>query len=249
MYMDESRLLKARAFIPVLDLDFAVEMRSRIDRVPISDLVASLDEVESAIGHVSPSVSSEDADAVARALHDKEQIEAELCHGEDGDVERAERVTSKLADLKARVRDLDLKYGARAAHQETVADIRKAEGLAHQFRDEVSLAALVDLRRDADHCLRLDDERGLRSVRQRAVDIFWKHYPRTDACWTGLVEYLRENRAFASDPIAYHEHLRRAEECLQRSDTEGVRTFGLKAWEYLPTDEARRNRFYDAGLR
>ncbi len=249
MHMDESRLLKARVHVPRFDLEFAVEMRSQLDKPDVGDLAASMRELEADLNRVSPSVAQDDQDHVVNILREKEQLEAELNRAGQGEVDDLERISKKVSDAKSQVRVLSRKYGPQAAYRLAMARIDAAGQMAEEFDDSLGLATLEELRKDAAKCLRLDDEAGLAAVKERADKIFWTHYPKTDRCWIGLVEFLRDNRADASDPISYHEYLKRAEECLARDDMEGVRTFALKAWDYLPDSEAKRNRFYDAGLR
>ncbi len=102
----------------------------------------------------------------------------------------------------------------------------------------------TDLRQDAERCLLDGDLYGFKAIKQRALDIYWKHYVNTDECWTGLVDYLRHSRENALDGQAYHEYLKRAEDCLSRNDWEGVRVNAVQAMQYLPGGEEKQTRFY-----
>jgi len=105
------------------------------------------------------------------------------------------------------------------------------------------------MRQEAERCLKIEDEKGLQAIERRADDLYYKHAFKTDSHWIGFVEYLKIHYLTASDPIMYQDYLKRAEECLLRGDLEGVRSFGYKAYRYLPQDKAKENRFHDAGLR
>jgi molecular chaperone DnaK len=247
--MDESRKLTAHVLIPVFDLDFVVELVSRLEQPPIDDLSASLAEASEHLSAVEGVVGPDDEPEVLRAKREIEQMEAEV-----EDLRRTGssdnlREASHLSDLKARVRAVTDRYGTQAAYDRACATIESAESIASESLDSLGVASAADLRGEADRCLRIDDRKGLAAVEERASDIYWLHYRKKPECWIGFVTYLRENRALALEPLPYHEYVTRAEACLAKDDFEGVRLNGFEACRFLPESEATKNRFYDAGIR
>ncbi|MBI2843351.1 MAG: Hsp70 family protein [Armatimonadetes bacterium] len=249
IFQDESRRIKARVFIPLHDRDYEVEFGSMIEVVPTDDLLASINELSESLLQVEDVAAEDDASQVIQARRDFEQLEADVEHIADSEVGEADRVASKLANVKTKVRMLVNKYGPAAKHRSATQSIDRAESVCESFGDRIGLADLEDLRNEADRCLRLDDEKGLKLVEERADSLFWKHYVKTEECWTGLIAYLREERRFAIDPNAYDDALKRAEGCLDRCDFEGVRQHGFKAMSHLPDKKTEEGRFWNAGLR
>jgi hypothetical protein len=243
--MDESRRIKARVFIPLHDLEYDVEFYSMLETPPTADLHQSMSELQEALSDVEPFVGEEDTDSALQVRRDTEQLEAEFERLSAGELGKAEHVAHMLAESKARVRDLQLKYGMTAKYNEVLEHLGWAERMAEEHSDSLGLAAVQDLRQDGERCLRLDDQKGLDSVDRRAMEIFWEHYVKTDECWIGLVEYLRDQRRFSGDQIAFDEYLKRAEDCLARRDFEGTRLNGWQARSYLPDSRAKENRFWD----
>lgn len=249
MRMDESRLLKARVYIPLLDVDFPVEMQSTIDAPNEEDLAAALRETKIALAEVEDHVEEEEQDLIMRAESQLEQLEASLERVHKGETGEAERIHKQLSDAKARIRPLRDKYALKSLHFQVVALIGEASDLCERFSDRLGLAKLQDLKEDADKALRLQQEKTLDSIRERARDVFWEHYGKTEECWEYQVQLLHEHSYLASDPLAYHELTRKAEAALRARDFDGVRLHYLQACELLPAKEKLRDRFHDAALR
>jgi molecular chaperone DnaK len=250
IHMDESRLLKARVSIPLHDLDYDVELHSRIPTLPVEELEQLLEQTQETLREVEPGVAQEDEAAVLQSRRELEQIEAEFERVQRGEPGESERVHNKIAGVKARVRNLQHKYGPRARYHTAIQAIDRAERIARDAEDSLGVATAGDLRREAERCLRLDDQKGLEAVEERARNLFWQHYSQTEECWIGWVGYVRAQRRLATEPVPYDEYVKRAGDCLQRRDFEGVRLNVMQALAYLPDGvEEHESRYRDAGLR
>jgi molecular chaperone DnaK len=249
IHQDQSRLLKARVSIPLHDLDYDVEFHSMKECPPIEDLEASLEEVRGSLAETRDVVASEDETDVLQCLRDLEQAEAALERVEKGEMGEVDRAASKISTLRQQMRPLVSKYELQARHRDAIESIDDAERITREANDAIGLATTGDLRKEADKCLRLEDAKGLAGIKERADALFRQHYFKTDEFWIGWVQYLRDQRRFATDPWSYDECVKRAGDCLQRGDREGVRVNCLQAMTYLPKEEAQKSRFWDAGLR
>jgi len=247
--MDESRRLTARVCLPLYDLEWDVELRSLIASAPVEDLRESLNEARETLARVRSEVSEDDEGTFLRAQGDLDRVEAELEGIASADAEAAPRVAKQLADSKPRVRTLARTYEVRAKHRTVLEAIDRATEMADRFGDSVGAASADEMQQQANRALELSDIGGLDAVEKRADRLFWEHYVKTRECWTGLVAYLQERRADATEPEAFHQYLVRAQDCLLREDLEGVRLNGVQAMQYLPDREARENRFWASLLR
>jgi molecular chaperone DnaK len=244
MRMDESRLLTAKVFVPLYDLEWEVGLLSRLDAPPLDDLRQSLREAREALGRVRGEVTDEDERAYLQAQSELDRVEADMEKIARSDPEGATRVAKKLSDAKPRIRSLVRNYDMQARHREVMASIDSAEAIAERLGDSVGAASGDEMRQQADRALELGDVTGLVAVERRADRLFWEHYTKTPECWAGLVEHLQDRRSEAVDPGAYHTYLSRAEDALARDDLEGVRINGVQAMRLLPEESARENRFW-----
>jgi molecular chaperone DnaK len=247
--IDESRLVKVRVSIPLHDLDYDLEFESKIPTPLLTDLENELQEVMQKLNETKDLVIDADEAAFRKGLRELEQIEAGLPLVRRGDAGEAEKVQHQIKLVRAEIAPLCSKYELQAKHRDTMEAIDRAERIARDFEDSIGVATAGDLRADADKWLRLENIRELEAVRERANSIFREHYWETDECWIGWVQFLREERRFASDAFRYDEHLKRAADCLERGDREGVRVHCVAAMAYLPDGRTQESPYSDAGLR
>jgi len=247
--MDESRTLTAAVHIPLLDEDYSVELHSIQEAPDLEDLRFSIDETRSALVGVEEFVEPDEQSTLLQAGRMVEQLEAMLERVEQGEIGEAERIAKQLSDAKSSIRPLRDKYALIAKHRETIDLIEQAGILCRLFADCFGGSNLEDLNSEADKALRLSQLDGIDAIYNQAADIFWEHYRKTRECWEAQVELMEERAANATDALAYHDLLRRAQAALEREDFEMVRLSALRSRELLPALVTSRNRFQDAALR
>jgi hypothetical protein len=247
--MDESRRLKATVHIPLLDEDYLVELHSIQDAPDCADLEARLVATRIALSSVEDYVQEDEQEIVMRASRQIEELEATFDRVQQGEIGEADRIHKQLSDAKASIRPLLDRYDLQAKHARVVELIGESEALCKKFNDEMGLAKLRDMQDDADKALRLKQDKTLDVVRERVRAVFWEHYGKTPECWEYQVQLMHERAFQASDPLTYHDLVRKAESALKERDYDGVRLQAIRAYDMLPDAEKMRNRFHDAALR
>jgi molecular chaperone DnaK len=247
--MDESRMLTAKVYIPLLDKEYLIDLHTFEDAPNAGDLAAALNETRIAVQDIEDLLNEEERETIMRVDRQLEQLEALHERVEAGEVGEAERVHKQLSDTKAALRPLLDKYDLQAKHSRAIGKIEAAEALCEQFNDSMGTAKLRDMRSDADKCLRLEDGKVIDAVWDRANDVFWEHYGKTPQCWEYQVQWMRDAAPHSSDPLTFYELVRRAEQALAQKDYEGVRLQAIRAWDYLPDPGRIRNRHGDSVLR
>ncbi len=249
MQVDESRLLKARIYLPVLDEEWTLEMLPFAEQPDYEELAAAINETKTAMERIEGLVEGSDENLLLRVGRDIELLEATLDRVANGEIGEAERVHKQLSDARAALRPLIDRYGILAAHLRAVGMIDRASEVCDEARDSMGVAKLGDYRNEADRFLRLNDEPSLQGVYSRAWDLFWTHWSKTRECWETQTYWLRQRTDGSTDPVAFYDLVRRAEEALDRDDLHGVRIHVERAWTYLPNPERLKSRFYDAAVR
>lgn len=247
--MDESRLLIAKVYIPLLDKEYSVDLHTFDDAPNAEDLAAALEQTRIALADIENLVDNEEREILMRVGRHLEKLEALQERVQAGEMGEAERVHKELSDTHAALRPLRDRYGLKAKHARVSIKIDAAEALCKQFNDSMGAAKLSDMRTDADKFLRLEDESSLQLIWSRANDIYWEHYGKTRDCWEYQVKWMRDVAPRSSDPLTFYELVRRAEKALSQDDYEGVRLQAIRAWDFLPDPERARNRYGDSVLR
>ncbi|HTQ10273.1 MAG TPA: Hsp70 family protein [Fimbriimonadaceae bacterium] len=247
--MDESRLLTAKIYVPLLDQEYAVELHTFDDVPNAEELSAALNQTRIAIADIEDLVEEGERDRLIQIGRHLEQLEVLQERAQAGEVGEAERVHKELSDTMAALRPLRDRYELRAKHARAMGRIKSADALCERFNDAMGAAKLGDMRSDADKCLRLEDGKALDAVWERANDVFWEHYGKTPECWEYQVQWMREAAPMSSDPLTFYELVRRAEQALAQKDYEGVKLQAIRAWDYLPDPVRARNRYADSVIR
>ena len=248
MSMDESRSLKARVYIPLLDLTYEPQILAEVACVDVRTLRQNLEETREMMENVEAHVEPEEQPSLLQAAREIEHIEAEM---EDHPQESAtrQRVQKKLADLRTLLRPLARKHELNVMMgeiQELVSDTRV---LCQRFDERATLVTVEALAQDALRYYRTDDRKGLERILERAKSLYWPLNLRTPEFWLGYIQYQKSNISEAKDRVRYHDAIRRAEAFLQQGDIEGCRSSCIQAHDMLPTIVASKSKFADATIR
>ncbi|KXK12976.1 MAG: chaperone protein DnaK [Armatimonadetes bacterium OLB18] len=247
--IDESRRIKARVYFPLIDEERLVETSILIDAPDPQALSAALTETRLGLARIEDHVAPEEQDLVIRADREIERLEALVEKVHEGAVDEGYQVHKQLSDTQAALRPLRDRYEVKALYAEIAGRIEYATTLCQRYGDSMGEAKLADLTKDLDKALRLGQRDAMEGVKNRVMEIFWEHYGKTKECAEYQVQWMREAASAATDPVSYHEVVRRAQEALDRDDREGVLLQASRAWDFLPDRERMRNRFFDTGLR
>lgn len=250
MKVDEKRLVTAQVYIPTLDEDFRVEIHSLLDKKGVEDLSMAVRETQEEVAFVEDLVQGEEQDVLMQAQREIDRLEGLIERVERGEVEESERVHKQLTDAKAIIRPIVEKYSIQGKHSDLLQFIDHSEQLCAQFDDSVGLAKLQQARTDADRALRLKLEKDLLSVNRRVSDLFWPHFLKTRDCWELHLRWMYENASHATNRLAHHELVRRAEAALEVEDYKGVAYAYEASLQYVPIhQQATSSRFSDAAVR
>lgn len=247
--VDESRLVTARVYIPLLDEEYALHCRATTECLDAFDVSTKVRRLVYDIKEIEDVVSEEDHDDLIQIERDVEQLEAVAARAEEGHQGESQKAHKHLTDARARLRVIQEKYLAEARYHGLVKTINEADSLCETYNDNLSRARLVDLKQDSEKARRLDDVHTLDEIKERVLEIFWSHFVKTRQCWEGLVDWLRETTHLANDEITYREYLHRAELALHDDDIEGVRLNAIRARGLIQDTASSRNEFFDAALR
>ncbi len=232
MRMDESRRLTAKVYIPLVDEEYDVELRSEIIRSDEDTLRREIEEAREMIAETWEHADETTQQRMQRAEKDIDSVHEELQSGRISPDEASQRISH----IKQELRPVYNQHRIDAEHQKVIELIEQAEELCERFGDQKGLTTLKDLRREADKCKRLHDLTGLESVRERTAKIFFEHAQKTGEFWAGLILWLINQAPRATNPIAYQQAILEAKQALERGNLDALRLAIHKAYQYLPDD-------------
>ncbi len=248
LWMDQSRILKARVYVPLVDKEYEVSFTSEIKKTDVPTLRASAEVAREIISQI-------DAGAA-----DVTHIEAELTHLEAAiekvaagraEVGEEERIEKQLSDLKAHARPLGHANRLEISYDEALGFLEKTERVCEIAEDARGLRVVEQLRRDAQQSYQTESVEGLKDVCSKARELFMSHYAQTPHFFLGFCEWLESREQHASNSSALHSAIGRAREAALGGDIEGARTFCAEALALLPeSDQAEsKSRNFSPGLK
>jgi len=248
MRMDESRRLTARVYIPLFDQEFPVSLVSAIYEVSRDQLPGEIQTVNEMIQEIEGIVSEEDRDQLLRIAGEVERLETEATQSQQTRITAAEELVQRVAHVKQDLRELHNRYKPVAEYNQTKELLDFAEQICVQFNDRMGQATIQDLRKELEKCKRLNDVRGMNTIREQAVAITHPHVMKTGEFWVGMVVWLRHQAPLATNQVAFLQAVDQIEACLQRGDVESAKLYAQRAFQYLP-DRGDANPYKDAILR
>jgi molecular chaperone DnaK len=247
--VDENRVVTAKVYVPLLDEEYVVPLKSMLHDLDVTDLTKRFESARQAIELVESRVDDDEQEAVLRAERKLEQVEALLVKAEKGDTEDRMQAHNQLAEVTSSLRHLTDKYSLQATYDKVMEYIGDARPLCEEFNDNMGLAKLDDASVDAGKALRLENAKALEGIKERVLEIFWEHYVKTTECWVGWIIHLRQRSAEVTDSLSYFEFIRQAEQFLAEDDLEGVRINVARAMELLPLSTQASQRFPASAIR
>lgn len=247
--VDESRIVTAKVYIPLLDEEYSVTCHSSLERVDPIQIANKIRRTQTELAEIEDVVSENDRDELLQIGRDLEQLEAVAERAEEGHQGESGKAHKHLTDAKSRLRSLQDKYLNEARYNGLIEFISEADALCAEFNDNLGRARLKELKQDAEKARRLDHLQTLDEIWDRVREIFWVHYQNTRACWEGFIDWLRHNAELARDPLSFMEFLHRAEQALMADDFEGTRLNVWRAKDLIEENATAPSEFINAALR
>lgn len=252
--MDASRLMRVRAYVPILDADFETTLRMEVSpRAPSavrSDLEAELQRIKDIKGKAK---AVDDEDGVERLTSlERGSLVQELTRLAR-DVENpdaAVKCERRLIELKLAIDEVDdrlewpsLIVKVQNLSERLVAEAAKAKDQSVRKPVEKicqELATLIQERR-------FDD---LQAKLKQAESIYWRLVFATPEFWVYQFQYVEKNPGAFSDQARGGRLLEQGRSFIANNNTDGLQNVVVELWKLLPDEtNAEFRRGYESGLK
>lgn len=248
--MDESRLLKVKVYVPLLDLEFEPPITTEIGKPRAQDLAKSVQEIRKQLADLQEHAEADEQQVLMESARDLEHLEAEIQDAPRGETDREERVQKKLADVRAHLRPALRRHELDILYAEVQEQGEGASSLCRAFGDVLGANTVERLVQEARTHYEMGSRERLESIKNRIRSIFWEHYLKTRECWVRLHQHLRTRVDGATDRVRFHDLLKKADGYLAQEDLDGARLCLVQAMELLDEGSGAELGLYgDAGLR
>lgn len=251
--MDASRIIRAKAYIPVLDEEYEavidyntatpdpVRLKEEYDQ-EIARLEALRDKADDA--------DDADAESLLDAVDSSDRMEAieRLVSAAEADPDAANNAEKRLLEMKV---DLDkaensLKWPALVAEANTA--LNELENLVDQHAPQ-QRDRFEKLRGEINELVEQKRAEALKKKMEQVMDLHREVLFDQPGFWLGFFNYLVEDRAKMRDQSAAERLINQGQQCIQRGNVPGLRNVVAQLMGLLPQEEAEAiQRGYQSGL-
>jgi molecular chaperone DnaK len=254
--MDESRMVRAKAYVPILDDEFEEVINYNSYRSQAKDrteLQKDFDQQKKRLDEArgkAEKVNELKAKAVLhridteRMLHD---VEVALS-ASDADGDAADKCEKRLLDLKSAIDEIEdaLEWPALAADAENEIEIERKIINNPDFRPTTEeKTAFATLEREMRNTLAMRDVDLLRRKVQEMDRIGLIIMLRQPGWWVGQLENLIKKKAVMRDEGQADIAIAQGQRAINNNDVESLKTAVRQLWSLLPANDADRAKFSD----
>ena len=253
IHMDASRIIRAKAYIPMLDEEY----EALIDYNTAAPDPARLkeeynDEMKRlrALRENAENADDADAEGILDGIDDVARIEAieRLVSAAEADPDAANNAEKRLLEVKVELDKAEnsLKWPALVAEANTALDelqkLVEEHAPQHQGR-------LDQLREQVTDLISQKRSEALQKKMEQIADLHREVLFDQPGFWLGFFNYLLEDRAKMSDQSAADRLINQGQQCIQKGNVPGLRNVVAQLLGLLPQEEAEAiQRGYQSGL-
>ncbi len=251
--IDASRLVTTKAYIPVLDEEFAASLLLEQKALPVADLRDQFDREKTRL-----TVLRDDArrtqDAKARdglARIEREDMVrqvASLLAASEGDPDAVGECNNRLLDLKAAIDQMDdaLEWPKLTEEAETI--LAELDSLVSQHGEPSDKSCMRLLSTDTRQAMSSRQPDLLKRRLDELKSLGFRVMARRPDFWVGYVAYLEERRSYMRDAARAEQLFAQARRAINNDDVEGLKAAVRQLVGLLPPKEQEAARGYGGSL-
>ncbi|MBN2547791.1 MAG: Hsp70 family protein [Anaerolineales bacterium] len=241
--IDESRLLKTSAYIPILDLE--VEEVHKLDK-PTPDIDRLEDELEREKKRLEAArrkAHETNDEAAQRIIQEKvegeqmvEQIDTSLSAA-GGDRDAADKAQNRLIDLKVTIDQVEDALEWPALVAEAQQQITNTRQIIHDYGDEDNRQLMDQLEQGIQQAIRSRDVDQLRRLVEDAHGLALRILVEKPEFWGGFFQHLQEKRSLMRDRAQADQLFAQGQIAMQNNDVQRLKAVVQQLIALLPSDQ------------
>lgn len=240
--IDQSRILRTRAYIPILDEEFEDVIKFNRGVIDLAHLEADfnrerkrLEEAHRKAGHVGDPQALQ---VLQRIADEKmlEDVDASF-HAARNDPDAADKCQNRLLDLKAAIDQVEDALEWPALVAEADEELRRMRELVMEHGKPKDRQQAATLERELDQARQTHDadllQRKVAQMRSLSSHILWEQ----PSFWVGYLNYLADRRTHMRDQALADQLFTRAQRAMVENDLPGLKTSVQQLVAQLPVDQ------------
>jgi len=244
LVIDTSRLVIAKAYVPIIDEEFEVVANLIIEPGKISDLKSEFAKDKQKFEELSDKAANE---TDSKALKILDQIISENMITEIENLLISGEVDPD-SSLKAKNRILDFKtildYAEEALEWPTLVKeaeeiITKAEDICDEYGDANDKQKFPLHKKEIQKAIEEKDSDLLRKRIAQMDSFYWSILLEQPGFWVGCFDYAKEDISESKNKSESEDAIRQGERAIQNNDVDGLKAAVRKLWELSPSTQQK----------
>jgi len=256
--VDQSRIVTAEAFCPLLDQKFS---KILVDKVSpklepehiVKDLKAEEDRLKKIKHEVylvnDKNIEQEFSDGEANEEIDEIRNDIQAAKGGDPDaVEKADRC---LKGLKQRLDSIEYLLNWPITLKQYNEIINNCKNIVDKYGNDEDKDQLKTLEKEAKKAIDNKDLKRLKTITEEILGIRWAVLFRQPGFWVSVFQEIKNDPGRFTNQRRAEELIEEGSIALQRQDLDSLKSIMLELWSLMPSEEQEKvgDRVSDAGIR
>jgi len=245
--IDESRLVLAKCYVPLLDEEFPLKVHLEFDEIDPAVLQAEVEYEKARLNELKSTAQvfeNEDALGIIQRL-ESEQVELDMdasLIASGLDVDARSTCDKRVRELKVAILELEAKLSWPLLVTEAENEIDRMRWGIKKYGSPSDRKHAASLELETRNLMETQDYQFLKSKIKQLSDFTYDVWQRHPDYWTGLIDWLKERQGEMSNTKVVKELFLRAKEAIARKDVETLRNLVNQLISLLP-DISKSNAF------
>jgi molecular chaperone DnaK len=247
--IDESRIIKSRAFIPIVDDEFEGVFNLVQTPPTVQQLHESFDREIRRLGDQQDKASrihDPRADKALRRISDEQMVDQvrSLLHAARGDPAEVTQCDNRLLDLKAAIDEVEDALEFPTLVEQARAELSDVKRWVASHGNPDEQGRLRILESELNSAIEARDEDLVKRRKEQIIALGFQVLDRQPGVWVARLEYLEQpaQRAKMRDPAMAEQLYAQGHRAINNNDLEGLKAAVRQLWSLLPPDDEERAR-------
>lgn len=256
--VDQSRIVTAEAFSPLLDQKFSKILADKISpKLKPEHIVQDLEGEEDRLKKLKHEVYLVNDKNIEQEFSDGEaneeidEIRNDIQAAKGGDPDAVEKADRRLKGLKQRLDSIEYLLNWPITLKQYNEIISNCKDIVDKYGNDEDKDQLEILEKEAKKAIDNKDLKRLKIITEEILGIRWAVLFRQPGFWVSAFQEIKENPGRFTNQRRAEELIEEGSIALQRQDLDSLKSIMLELWSLMPSEEREKvgDRVSDAGIR
>lgn len=256
--VDQSRVVSAEAFIPLLDKKISGIVTQKISpKLEPAHVKADLVGEEKRLGKLKQEIAQAHDKTTENKLLEAdvskgiEEIRADVKAAEGGDADAIEKADRNLKELKQKLDSIENMAKWPVALKEYNVVVKDCEEIVTSYGNSDDKDQISSMIKEAEKTIANKDINRLKKITEEMIGVRWAVLFRQPGFWVSAFQEIKKDPGTFTDKNRAKELIDEGSAALQRQDLDSLKSIMFELWDLMPRDEQEKigEKVSDAGIR